>query len=61
MPPSFITFNEVDGMKVHFRDLGNTPRLDLERELFHFLMRLTQEKELSLKPLFLFLNELDTR
>ena len=23
-PPSFIAFNEVDGMKVHFRDLGKT-------------------------------------
>jgi len=23
-PPSFIAFNEVDGMKVHFRDLGQT-------------------------------------
>ena len=50
-PPSFIAFNKVDGMKVHFRDLGKTrlvfdevliTRLDLERELFHFLMTLAQ-------------------
>ena len=49
--PIFIAFNKVDGMKVHFRDLGKTrlvfyeiliKRLDLERELVHFLMRLTQ-------------------
>ena len=51
MPPKLHGIHGVDGMKVHSRDLGKTrlvfyeiliKRLDLERELFHFLVRLMQ-------------------
>jgi len=66
-PPSFIVFNEVDGMKVHFRDLGKI-RLGFYEILIKdsswkggvvsFFNEVDIGKELSSKPLFHFLTRL---
>jgi len=54
-PPSFIAFNQVDEMKVYFQDLGKT------RGSCFIFSEVDTGKEVSSKPLFHFLNELDTR
>ena len=43
-PPSFIAFNKVDGMKVHFRDLGKTR---LGKGVVSFFNEVDIVKELS--------------
>ena len=50
-PPSFMAFNKVDGMKVHFQDLGKT------RLVFYEIFN--QKTRLG-KGVVSFFNEVDT-